>query len=114
MSSTEQQDASHAGSQIRYDSNFQTFIQQLRQTQDLSSTLSKLMMKEGMSVTSEVEDVQPDPLRVRAGIGVAQQGEQRPAEPGARLHLGGQELQQLRLVHFQHLQGLGHQPGTGL
>ena len=45
---TEQQDASHAGSQIRYDSNFQTFIQQLRQTQDLSSTLSKLMMKEGM------------------------------------------------------------------
>ena len=53
---TEQQDASHAGSQIRYDSNFQTFIQQLRQTQDLSSTLSKLMMKEGMSVTSGMSE----------------------------------------------------------
>ena len=53
---TEQQDASHAGSQIRYDSSFQTFIQQLRQTQDLSSTLSKLMMKEGMSVTSGMSE----------------------------------------------------------
>ena len=53
---TEQQDASHAGSQIRYDSNFQTFIQQLRQTPDLSSTLSKLMMKEGMSVTSGMSE----------------------------------------------------------
>ena len=53
---TEQQDASQAGGQVRYDSNFQTFIQQLRQTQDLSSTLSKLMMKEGTSVSSGMSE----------------------------------------------------------
>ena len=53
---TEQQDSSQAGGQIRYDSNFQTFIQQLRQTQDLSSTLSKLMMREGTSVSSGMSE----------------------------------------------------------
>ena len=53
---TEQQDASQAGGQVRYDSNFQTFLQQLRQTQDLSSTLSKLMMKEGTSVSSGMSE----------------------------------------------------------
>ncbi len=53
---TEQQDASQSGGQIRYDSNYQTFIQNLRQTQDLSSTLSKLMMKEGTSVSSGMSE----------------------------------------------------------
>ena len=53
---TEQQDASQAGGQVRYDSNFQTSLQQLRQTQDLSSTLSKLMMKEGTSVSSGMSE----------------------------------------------------------
>ena len=53
---TEQQDASHAGSQIRYDSNFQTFIQQLRQNQDLSRVLSRLMGKEGTVVMSGMSE----------------------------------------------------------
>lgn len=53
---TEQQDASQAGSQIRYDSNFQTFIQQLRQTQDLTGTLSRLMLREGTSVVSGMSE----------------------------------------------------------
>ena len=53
---TEQQDASQAGGQVRYDSNFQGFIQQLRQTQDLSSTMAKLMMREGTSVASGMSE----------------------------------------------------------
>ena len=52
---TEQQDAGQSG-QIRYDSNFQGFIQQLRQTQDLSSTMAKLMMREGTSVASGMSE----------------------------------------------------------
>ncbi len=53
---TEQQDSGQSGGQVRYDSNFQTFIQQLRQTQDLSSTMSKLMMREGTSVASGMSE----------------------------------------------------------
>jgi len=53
---TEQQDSSQAGGQVRYDSNFQTFIQKLRQAQDLSSTLSKLMMKGGTTVSSGMSE----------------------------------------------------------
>ena len=53
---TEQQDSSQAGGRVRYDSNFQTFIQQLRRTQDLSSTLSRLMLREGTSVTSGMSE----------------------------------------------------------
>lgn len=53
---TEQQDASQAGSQVRYDSNFQTFIQQLRQTQDVTGTLSRLMLREGTSVISGMSE----------------------------------------------------------
>ncbi|MBD5084788.1 MAG: hypothetical protein HDT33_06940 [Clostridiales bacterium] len=53
---TEQQDASQAGGQVRYDSNFQTFIQQLRQTQDLTGTLSRLMLREGTSVISGMSE----------------------------------------------------------
>ena len=53
---TEQQDSSQTEGRVRYDSNFQTFIQQLRQTQDLSSTMSKLMMREGTSVSSGMSE----------------------------------------------------------
>ena len=53
---TEQQDASQSGGQVRYDSNFQTFVQQLRQTQDLSSIMAKLMMREGTSVASGMSE----------------------------------------------------------
>ena len=43
---TEQQDAGQAGNsgQIRYDSNFQTFLQQLRQGQDVTQLLSRLLL----------------------------------------------------------------------
>ena len=53
---TEQQDSSQSGGQVRYDSNFQTFVQQLRQTQDLSSIMAKLMMREGTSVASGMSE----------------------------------------------------------
>ncbi len=53
---TEQQDSSQTEGRVRYDSNFQTFIQQLRRTQDLSSTMSKLMMREGTSVSSGMSE----------------------------------------------------------
>ena len=51
---TERQDTGQFGEsgQIRYDSNYQNFIQQLRQNQDLSRVLSRLMGKEGTVVMS--------------------------------------------------------------
>ena len=45
---TEQQDAGQAGEKIRYDSNYQTFIQQLRQGQDGVKVLAKLLAREGI------------------------------------------------------------------
>ena len=42
------------------------------------------------------------------GVGIAQQGEQRAVQPGARLELGEQEVLQRRLVHVDHFQRLGH------
>ncbi len=53
---TEQQDASQGSGQIRYDSNFQAFIQQLRQAQDMSQSLSRLMLREGTAVTSGMSE----------------------------------------------------------
>ncbi len=53
---TEQQDASQAGGQIRYDSNFQTFLQQLRQNQDVTGTMARLLLREGTSVTSGMSE----------------------------------------------------------
>ena len=53
---TEQQDASQAGSQVRYDSNFQTFIQQLRRNQDATGALARLMLREGTSVSSGMSE----------------------------------------------------------
>ena len=55
---TEQQDSSQAGDsgQIRYDSNFQTFIQQLRQSQGASQSLSTLMAREGTVVSSGMSE----------------------------------------------------------
>ena len=45
---TEQQDSgSQAGGQVRYDSNFQTFIQQLRQSPSASQSLSSLLCGRG-------------------------------------------------------------------
>ena len=49
---TEQQDASQSGGQVRYDSNFQTFIQQLRQSQGGMESLSRLILREGATVAS--------------------------------------------------------------
>ena len=53
---TEQQDASQSGGQIRYDSNFQTFIQQLRQSQDGPGALIRLLLREGTSVSSGMSE----------------------------------------------------------
>ena len=55
---TEQQDGGQsAGSgQIRYDSNFQTFIQQLRQSQDLSQSLQRLMGRDATVVSSGMSE----------------------------------------------------------
>ena len=53
---TEQQDAGQAGEKIRYDSNYQTFIQQLRQGQDGVKVLAKLLAREGTVVTSGMID----------------------------------------------------------
>ena len=52
---TEQKDASQGG-QIRYDSNYQTFIQQLRQGQDGVKVLAKLLAREGTVVTSGMSE----------------------------------------------------------
>ena len=53
---TEQQDAGQAGSQVRYDSNFQTFIQQLRQSQGGMDSLSRLILRGGTSVASGMSE----------------------------------------------------------
>lgn len=53
---TEQQDAGQAGEKIRYDSNFQTFIQQLRQGQGGVQTLSQLLGREGTIVSSGMSE----------------------------------------------------------
>ena len=55
---TEQKDASQAGDsgQVRYDSNFQTFIQQLRRSQGASQSLSSLMVREGTVVSSGMSE----------------------------------------------------------
>ncbi len=55
---TEQQDGGQLGDsgQIRYDSNFQTFIQQLRQSQDLSQSLARLMGRDATVVSSGMSE----------------------------------------------------------
>ena len=53
---TEQQDAGQAGEKIRYDSNFQTFIQQLRQGQGGVQTLAQLLGREGTIVSSGMSE----------------------------------------------------------
>lgn len=53
---TEQQDASQSGGQVRYDSNFQTFLQQLRQSQGGAESLARLMLREGTSVASGMSE----------------------------------------------------------
>ena len=53
---TEQQDSSQAGGQIRYDSNFQNFVQQLRQGQSASGELAKLLVREGTVVSSGMSE----------------------------------------------------------
>ncbi len=53
---TEQQDAGQAGEKIRYDSNFQTFIQQLRQGPEGVKVLSQLLTREGTVVTSGMSE----------------------------------------------------------
>ena len=55
---TEQQDGGQSATsgQIRYDSNFQTFIQQLRQSQDMSRSLMRLMGRDATVVTSGMSE----------------------------------------------------------
>ena len=53
---TEQQDAGQAGEKIRYDSNYQTFIQRLRQGQDGVKVLAKLLAREETVVTSGMSE----------------------------------------------------------
>ena len=53
---TEQQDAGQAGGKVRYDSNFQAFIQRLRQSPSGAESLSRLMMREGTSVSSGMSE----------------------------------------------------------
>ena len=67
---TEQQDAGQAGEKIRYDSNYQTFIQQLRQGQDGVKVLAKLLAREGTVVTSGMSE------------GIAGRAWRPPSRPG--------------------------------
>ncbi|MCI9465509.1 MAG: hypothetical protein HFE99_00115 [Ruminiclostridium sp.] len=55
---TERQDTGQFGEQrqIRYDSNFQTFLQQLRESQDLAQSLARLMSKEATVVSSGMSE----------------------------------------------------------
>ena len=53
---TEQQDASQEGGRVRYDSNFQTFLQQLRQTQSGAGILARLLAGEGTVVASGMSE----------------------------------------------------------
>ena len=52
---TEQKDASQGG-QIRYDSNFQTFVQQLRQSQEGTRILARLLAGEATVVSSGMSE----------------------------------------------------------
>ena len=52
---TEQQDAGQGG-QVRYDSNFQTFLQQLRQAQGGAQSLARLLAGEETVVTSGMSE----------------------------------------------------------
>ena len=54
---TEQQDSGQAGAgQIRYDSNFQTFLQQLRRSPGATQSLSSLLVREGTVVASGMSE----------------------------------------------------------
>lgn len=53
---TEQKDSSQAGGQVRYDSNFQTFVQQLRRGQSASGELARLVLREGTVVSSGMSE----------------------------------------------------------
>ena len=53
---TEQRDAREGGEQVRYDSNFQTFLQQLRRTPNGTQTLSRLLAGEGTVVSSGMSE----------------------------------------------------------
>lgn len=54
---TEQQDSASADAgQIRYDSNFQTFLQRLRETSDLTQTMMKIMLGKGTVVSSGLSE----------------------------------------------------------
>lgn len=55
---TERQDSGQMGDsgQIRYDSNFQTFVQQLRQAPDAFQVLTRLIGREGTVVTSGMSE----------------------------------------------------------
>ena len=54
---TEQQDSGQGGEQVRYDSNFQTFLQQLRQLQSGGAqSLYRLLAGEGTVVTSGMSE----------------------------------------------------------
>lgn len=55
---TEQQDsgASADAGRIRYDSNFQTFLQRLRETSDLPQTMMKLLLGKGTVVSSGMSE----------------------------------------------------------
>ena len=54
---TEQRDAGQSGEKVRYDSNFQTFLQQLRRAQGGGTqTLARLLAGEGTVVTSGMSE----------------------------------------------------------
>lgn len=53
---TEQKDAGQGREQVRYDSNFQTFLQQLRQTRNGTQILSRLLAGEGTVVASGMSE----------------------------------------------------------
>ena len=53
---TEQQDSGQGGEQVRYDSNFQTFLQQLRQLQNGPQILARLLAGEGTVVFSGMSE----------------------------------------------------------
>ena len=53
---TEQRDAGQGEERVRYDSNFQTFLQQLRQAQGGTQILARLLAGEGTVVTSGMSE----------------------------------------------------------
>ncbi len=56
----------------------------------------------------KLQDVRPHPVGGGPVIGVAEQGEEGPAEAGAGFELALEEVQKLALVHPQHLQQAAH------